>query len=174
MNLYDKQQERLDKGDFEGAIKYKNTFRIESQIKKRKIKKYLKQDGVSQDLDNYWNKLAFVENHLELFENYLYKGNYYRLDKAKQIIKNDTDLKDFIQSRLCLFLTRVNKFGMNNIYKYCSKQTIKNYIEILNNIKCPDGSIGVNPITIGNDKNVTCIKSMFLRCKEISEKNYFK
>lgn len=38
--------------------------------------------------------------------------------------------------------------------------------------------IDINPICIsidvGNDKGVVCIESMFKRCMEIAEKDYFK
>lgn len=166
LNLYQKERERLEKGDLEGAKKYKGIFRIELQLKKRAIKNSLIQNGISQDIENFWSKSAFIENFIEIFKNYLYTGTFYRVDKAREIISN-SDFKDIIKTRLCIFITQVNKVGMNKIKKFYAPATIKKYIKKLS-------SIDVNPICFNENKNIECIESMMKRCIEIAKKDYFK
>lgn len=107
-SLYVKAQERLDNNDFEGAKKYKGIFRIELQVKKRAIKQLLKQDGISQDIENYFSKWAFFNFFGKIYRNYLYAGTNWRLDKAHELV-HISDYKEFIKTRLCIFLTKINK-----------------------------------------------------------------
>lgn len=108
ISMYNKAQERLDNDDFEGAKKYKGIFRIELQVKKRAIKQLLKQDGISQDIENYFSKWAFLNFFGEIYRNYLHVGINWRLDFAHELV-HKSDYKEFVKTRLCIFLTKVNQ-----------------------------------------------------------------
>lgn len=166
LSVYNKGKERLDNGDITGFEKYNNVYRIESQIKKRLLKKEIKVNGISQDIENWWCKSACIENYIELFQHYLYFGDYWRIDKARQLIHN-SNLKEIKKNRLCIFLTKINKVGMSEIKNYYSYKTIKDYIKLLD-------SLNINPLTINIDSEITYMKSIFKRIKYVAEKEYFK
>lgn len=60
---------------------------------------------------------------------------------------------------------------MSGIGEFYSAGTVRGYTEKFE-------KIGVNPICIdtdtGKNKGVSCIKSLYKRCMEIAEKDYFK
>ena len=187
--IYDKEQERLDDGDTEGAKKYKGVLRMELQIKKYKFKRNLKQKGIERALDNYWDKDMMEEMYFEFLRPYLYYGDYYRIDIAKKMIKA-SDYKESYKDKLIEFITQVNAHGISavnsqyvveasaynipvanrrgrpKIIKKYAPNTIKKYIGML-------GDIGLNPITINIDEPFERLPNLLDRAKETAEREYF-
>lgn len=166
ISVYLKEIERLDKRDIEGAKKYKGILRVECQIKKKLIKKELRVNGISQDVDNWFSENAFICNYLKLLKNLLYEGDYYRIDKARNIV-HVSDVSDVMKNRLSIFLTRVNKLGLNGIKKQYSATTVKKYIEVLE-------KMGVIPICFDSKNDIECINGVYERCKKVAEQEYFR
>lgn len=166
ISLYDKEKERIDRFDFVGAQKYKGCFRIELQTKKRAIKKAVEQNIMSQNIEDWWSKKAFLLNFGVIMLGYLYNADYWQISYARQKIRN-SELKDIYKSRLCIFITKANAVGLSNIKKYYSPSTVTRYINQLI-------EIGINPICIEDNRNIVCIQSIFSRCMEIAKKEYFK
>lgn len=159
LNSYDKYEESRD-------MKYWNIWRIEVQVKKSKIRKNFINDGVSRELENYWTIDSFNEHYFDLLEGYFFKGDYYRLDRAREIIRKSTYSKT-IKNNLCKFITRINKIGMTGVKnKYYNYVTMKKYCELLNNIN-------VNPVCIDIDSDVICMENMLKKAKRIVEEKYF-
>lgn len=158
LNCYDKYAEcQLDE--------YKGIFRLELQIKKAKIKRELKRNGITRELDNYWSKESMEMYFFDFLRGFFYTGNYYRLDVALEKVESSSYTK-VMKHRLCLFLKRVNEKGMTETKKWYSSQTAKNYIELLE-------KIGVNPVTISNDKDYKEMRNLLDKAKEEAEKMYF-
>lgn len=92
-------------------------------------------------------------------------GNYYRLDVALEKIENSTFPKA-MKHKLSLFIKRVNNKGMTETKKMYSPSTVKGYIEKL-------GMLGLNPVTIANDKSYKEMGNLLDRAKKEAEKTYF-
>lgn len=160
INSYDKYEESQN-------IRYYNVWRIEVQVKKTRLRKNLIRYGIERTLDNYWTIDSFNENYFEFLEGYFFVGDYHRLDKCKELIRKSPYSKT-VKSNLCKFVTRINKVGMTGVkekygYNYV---TMKKYCELLNNI-------GVNPVTIDNDSDVTYMENMLKKSRKIVNEKYF-
>ncbi len=148
-------------------VKYWNIWRIEVQVKKAKLRKNLIRYGIERTLENYWNIDNFNENYFDFLQDYFFLGDYYRLDLAKELIRKSPYSKT-VKVNLCKFVTKINKVGMT-----CTKEkynynyvTMKKYIDLLNNI-------GVNPVTINNDSDVTFMENMLSKSRKIVNEKYF-
>lgn len=166
LNCYDKYKEMLEKGNsYEECEQYKGVFRLELQIKKGKIKRQLKNNGVTRELDNYWSISSMEEYFFKFLRGFFYTGNYYRLDVALEKVESSS-YTEIMKHKLCLFLKRVNEKGITETKKWYSYSTAKNYIELLE-------KMGVNPVTIANDKDYKEMRNLLDRAKEEAEKMYF-
>ena len=155
-----------DKFDESKNIKYWNVWRIEVQVKKGRIRKNLINDGITKELSNYWTINSFNENYFELLKDYYFWGDYYRLDVARNKIRQ-SDYSKTIKDNLCKFVTRINRYGMTGVKgKYYNYVTMKKYCELLDNID-------VNPVTIDIGSDVTYMENMLKKCKRIAEEKYF-
>lgn len=115
--------------------KYKNIFRIEVQNTKKLIKQQAKElqkdktkdliieHKVNKSLYGYWNQESMQKYYFNFLEPFLYKGTYYKLKKAKQMIKkaetiviNDKEesISESIKSELKEFIEIVNQYGISN------------------------------------------------------------
>lgn len=160
LNSYDKYEESQD-------IRYWNVWRVEVQVKMAKLRKNLIRFGIERTLGNYWNIDSFNENYFDFLNGYFFLGDYYRLDLAKELIRKSPYSKT-VKVNLCKFVTKINKVGMT-----CTKEkynynyvTMKKYIDLLNNI-------GVNPVTINNDSEVTFMENMLTKSRKIVNEKYF-
>lgn len=160
INSYDKYEESQD-------IRYWNIWRIEVQVKKAKLRKNLIRYGIERTLENYWNIDSFNENYFDFLQDYFFLGDYYRLDLARELIRKSPYSKT-VKVNLCKFVTKINKVGMT-----CTKEkynynyvTMKKYIDLLNNI-------GVNPVTINNDSDVTFMENMLTKSRKVVNEKYF-
>lgn len=146
----------------------KNTLRIEVQIKRAKIKKEFKDNGIVKDVDMYWSKDSFYENTIELLKAFLYEGNYCSRKRAKEIIRN-CNYKDVEKKKLLKFLLMTERYGIDDIVTkkiYC-KQTVNKYIEMLNNIN-------INPIVLPRIwTDCSEIENLLTLAKRTAEEKYF-
>ena len=101
----------------------------------------------------------------DFLRGFFYTGNYYRLDVALEKVESSSYTKA-MKDKLCIFLKRVNEKGMTETKKWYSYPTAKNYIELLE-------KIGINPVTISNDKDYKEMRNLLDRAKEEAEKMYF-
>lgn len=161
INSYDKYEESQD-------IRYWNIWRVEVQVKQKKLYNNLTRYGVERTLDNYWNLDSFNENYFDFLQDYFFLGDYYRLDVCREKIKKSTYSKT-IQKNLCQFVTRINRIGLTDTkekygYNYV---TMKKYIGLLNDIK-------VNPVTIDMGSEVTFMENILSKSRKLINESYFE
>ena len=154
---------------YTGAEEDKNVLRIEVQVKKAKIKDEYFKYGIYKELDSYWTKDIFYENTIELLKDFLYEGNYYSKEKAKEIIMN-SDLKTIEKRKLYRFLLRVERFGIDEVVKvkkfYC-KKTVDKYIRMLN-------ELSINPILLPRIwTDCDEMKNLLALAADTAEEKYF-
>ena len=154
-----------DKGVQSNLPEFKNMLRVELQIKNKKIHRFYKKNRIERDINLYWSREFMEEFYFKYFEDYFYKGDYYKLGIAKKIIL-DSPYKEIIKNRLIEFITRIQKDGFTITSKRYSYNTVKRYVEYLNNIK-------VNPITISNSSNIDKIENILYRIKKEANEKYF-
>ena len=148
---------------------YKNIFRLEIQVKKSRLKVNKKKNGKGRILDNYWDKQSMEEEFFSYLENYLYKGNYYKLSTAFEIIQNSNYTKKW-KEKLINFLVDVAEGGGVDAVKELrlySSHTIKTYIEKLNKLK-------INPITINTDVKYDELENLLSFARKVAKEKYFK
>lgn len=158
MNSYDKFSESLD-------THYFNVWRIEVQVKKARMRKNLLNYGIKRDLKNYWCKSSFYENFFEVLKDYYYLGDYYTLNKARELIRKSSYSKT-IQNNLCKFITSISRYGIDYARNKYNYSVFNKYISILNEIK-------VNPVTIYNDSELTYMENILKRAEKIANEKYF-
>ncbi len=115
--------------------KYKNIFRIEVQntkklikqqsqeLQKDKTKDLIIEHKVNKSLYGYWNQKSMETYYFDFLEPFLYKGTYYKLKKAKQMIKKEEtivingkeeSISESIKAELKEFIEIVNEYGITN------------------------------------------------------------
>ena len=120
--------------------KYKNIFRIEVQNTKKLISEQSKQlkkkqendeyidliaeNKINKSLYGYWNQESMQTYFFDFLKDFLYTGTYYKLKKAKNLIKNapatvtindkEETISESIKAELKEFVTVVNKYGITN------------------------------------------------------------
>lgn len=166
---YSKTQNEDDKG----------ILRLELQCKKKLIKSEYYNYGIPRELDYYWSKESMEEYYFNYLRNYLYEGDYYTINKAKEIIDNSETLKFDMKRKLKKFIRRIGRLQLSNLMdpEFCRVKRldynvgkINYYIEKLN-------SIGVNPIPIQNLQGLhtdkECLPSLYNLAKQVAEDKYF-
>lgn len=106
--------------------KYKNIFRIEVQntkklikqqsqeLQKDKTKDLIIEHKVNKSLYGYWNQKSMETYYFDFLEPFLYKGTYYKLKKAKQMIKKEESISENDKTQLKEFIEIVNQYGITN------------------------------------------------------------
>lgn len=160
LNFYSK-YEQMDKKD----EKWKGTFRLELQIKKSKIKRECVKNKIERKIENYWIEKAMDKYFFEFLQNFLHKGNYYRLDVAENMILN-SDYSGYMKNRLIDFIRKINKDGMSEIKKTYNYATRRNYIKKLE-------KLNINPVTLNVDKPYKEMENLLEKARKTAKKLYF-
>ena len=141
--------------------KYKNIFRIEVQNTKKLINQQSKQlqkqkdknvyldfiaeHKINKSIYGYWNQESMQTFYFDFLQPFLYTGTYYKLKKAKQMIKKAESISENDKTQLKDFITIVNEYGISNaikpkenketdnIPKWCGT-TISQYIDDLHEL----------------------------------------
>lgn len=158
LNSYSK----FDK-DFD--INYFNVWRIEVQVSKALMRKNLLNYGIKKDLKNYWCKSSFYENFFEVLKDYYYLGDYYTLNKARELIRESSYSKT-VKNNLCKFITSISRYGIDYAKNKYNYSVFNKYISILNEIK-------VNPVTIDNDSEIIYMENVLKRAERIANEKYW-
>ncbi|TYQ14654.1 UNVERIFIED_CONTAM: hypothetical protein Cloal_1014 [Acetivibrio alkalicellulosi] len=126
----------------------KNTLRFEVQLKRRKIKYYLKQDGTIADLFNYWNARDAEYFINDILKPLIYKGDYYNAYHAKKKLEEVYNEK--LTNKLIEFQNYLSKFGFTK-----AKESYKNYHQLIKYLT----DININPYLIPNNAGFKYIKN---------------
>ena len=119
--------------------KYKNIFRIEVQNTKKLIKQqaqelqkqkskdtyldFVAEHKINKSIYGYWNQESMETYYFDFLEPFLYKGTYYKLKRAKQMIKKaktivingkEESISENDKTQLKEFITVVNQYGITN------------------------------------------------------------
>lgn len=147
--IYDKGLEQEDKYiknkvQEEQKDYYQGVMRFEVRIKDGKLNSQKRQNGMEKDIANY--KDGFVADDLfnQYAEEVFFKENFYRIDIAKQIIKNCTE-SNSMKNKLIDLLVSINKRGYTeteNNYKYTS--SFGTHIKKIRDL-------GINPLTFNKE-----------------------
>ncbi len=158
VNIYDKFSES-------GLEKFEGIIRFEIQNKKALIKRNLEKYGIPKDLHEYWTKSSFYEWYIKTLEGYLFTGDYYKINKVKDIVMNSSYGK-VKKENIIKFVEMVNLVGMENVKKQINRNTIKEYISILN-------ELGVSCYCIDDNETIDFMENMLKRIIRISNEKYF-
>lgn len=158
VNIYDKFVES-------GLHKFYNVIRFEIQNKKALIKRNFVNYGVPMDLREYWTRSSFYEWYIKVLEGYLFTGNYYKISKVKDIVMASSYGK-VKKENIVKFVEMVNLVGMENVKKQINRNTIKEYISILN-------ELSVSPYCIDDNETIDYMENMLKRIIRISNEKYF-
>ena len=115
---------------------------------------------LNKDLYAYWNKESMQTYYFDFLKDFLYTGKYYKLKKAKQIIKHEPSFSDVEKTRLQEFITAVNQYGITNVTKNSNKSeypkwcgaTVTKYMQDLE-------ELGINVVALDSTNNKDRIKS---------------
>lgn len=167
-NFYDKEEEQITNRGSHNK-KYENVLRLEVQNKNPKIKALLKNEGIEPILDNYYSKEGMERNFFDIIAPYLYKGDYYKMKQAREII-NKSNYSPKWKSKLKGFLKAVAiNGGVKATYnkKYCCEDTGKEYIKKLNDL-------GINPITLDDNSPYNKLDNLVKLARNIVETECYK
>lgn len=156
--------------------KYKGVIRLEIAVRKNTLKYYEKTSIkehkrnnkvpiVFRTIDNYWSKEKMKKHFFNEFKSYLYQGDYYKLDKAIDLVKS-SKLSNSWKEKLIEFLQNIAESSIQDMKDNMQNGTYRNYIKNLN-------IIGVNPITIDADSQHDYLKSLYTMARKQAEQVYF-
>lgn len=144
---YDKEVERAAK--FEDIEEYeKDVLRFEVSIKRKHLNYRKRKYGIQQKLENYFStefqNKYMKENLLPI----LYSGNYYKIDRADQIITT-SNLKEIDKAFLREFLIDISRLGVTGARKILKENNKLKYTpyKYRKALKILAG-LGINPILI--------------------------
>ena len=170
VTMYNKTLE-IEKKIAEGKVsekernKYKNIFRKEVRIRNGKlnsIKQKTRAKGKAKDkkLEEYYNK----ETTEELYNSYIPRifgtNDFYRIDKALEIVKADTTMRDTTRKKLCQLLKLINKKGYTKAKDEWCKQYNENTFR--NHVKKIE-ELGVNILTFNTTIDGEKVKTEILK-----------
>lgn len=164
INIYNKYEQLLNQFGYEDE-NFKNTIRVELQLKKWKINRLYRKNNLDRDVKKYWCKETMEKEYFQLLQQYLYVGDYYKLSKAKELILSSTYSKT-VKKGLINFIENVNAYGITIASSKRSYNTIRRYISILNELK-------INPITINDDSKFLKIENIINRVKKLTIETKF-
>lgn len=158
INVYDKTAERTAKylttgscSDLPQAYE-QDIVRMELQIKADHLK-YMTRRGVRRSVKN-WLHMGMEYYYLAKLYGMFPKGNFYTLIQAERIIDSSV-YKAKMQERLKRFIHIIADKDMDAARAQVSYNTYHRYLDMLS-------AIGVNPITIPNDCDISYIQSPFV------------
>lgn len=167
---------KIEEKENEECNMYKNVIRLEVQNPKATLKSNLKTSKKSKrkevviakrSLEYYWCQESMQEHYFKLLEKYLYKGNYYKMSKAIEIIQK-SQLTQNWKNKLIIFLGSIKYYNVdeikNNAYNY---NTFECYIKKLN-------ELNINPITIDENCDFDMLEGLYTIAIKQAEEKYFK
>ena len=164
INIYNKYEQLLNVYGTED-VNFKNVVRMELQLKNSKLKRLYKRDELERNILTYWNRETMEKQYFNYLQDYLYKGDYYKLSKAISLILA-SPYSNTVKKGLINFIKVVNLHGMTKASSTCSYNTIKKYIRLLDQIK-------VNPITIDDDSAIVKITNLSNQARKFAEETKF-
>ncbi len=162
----------------EQSKNYKGVIRLELQNRKGTLKSYLKTtknankkdadvEIAKREIDYYWNQKSMKKYYFDIFAQYLYKGKYYKLSKAIEIIQHSKITKSWKNKLIC-FLGEIKYYGIDeikeNAYYY---NTFESHIKRLTKLH-------INPICIDEDSKYDTLESLYTLAVKQAEEKYFK
>jgi hypothetical protein len=104
--------------------------------------------------------------YFEFLKGFLYTGDYYRLEKAIDIIEKST-YSNAIKNNLQKFVGLTNECGLERMEKFYSYNSISKYITLL-------AELGVNPITLNNNCKFATLPNLIRHLRDVAEEKYFR
>lgn len=141
--------------------KYQNIFRTEVKIRNAKLKSISQKTRAEgnekqKKLEEYYNQ----ETTEKLYNSYVPRifgtNDFYRIDKALEIIKADTTMRETTKQKLCQLLKLINKKGYTKAKdEWCKKyneNTFRNHCKKIE-------TLGVNVLTFDTEINGEEVKA---------------
>lgn len=143
--IYDKEQERRECGQIIKGYE-KDTIRMEVRLLNKHLTKNKSRYNIPKTIKDYFKQDLYIKYLSKYLYPIFYKGDYYKLGKAKQIIEKST-LKDKDKIFLIKFLNTNTKYGITESkerFSYYKFTKALNQLELLN----------INPILIESNRNL--------------------
>ena len=140
---YDKEEEVIAKGRKIQPFE-KDVLRFEVRLQNRHLKHMKYKKGKAKWLQEYFQQALFEKYMQQYLGKLVHKGDYYKINKAKNIIK-ESHFKVNEKQQLIVFLSYVSRNGIEKAKKRYSRYLFKKSIlqlEILN----------INPILIPKNR----------------------
>lgn len=138
--IYDKGKEMKKnvedgKATKEEADNYKNTVRIELRIKNGRLNSEKKITGEAKDLLNFYSEQKTTEYFNKYVGQIFGVNKFYRLDKAIEIVKGNSEITDKHKKKLIRVLKLVNRVGYTTAEKlwtnrFCRMTFLKHKTDI--------------------------------------------
>lgn len=157
LNFYDKEQEVKEKNKFNELEEYKNTLRLEIQIKRPYLKNYLKKHGLEITLSNFFDSKMRLILFIDITQKLLYKGDYFTIEENRKTLSNN--YSENMTEKLISFQELIHKYGVTNTKRNINKNTWGRYILRLEDIK-------INPITIKEVGNLKKLPNLISYIEE--------
>jgi hypothetical protein len=154
INIYDKLQELIDtdRASLVDISKYENMLRFEVQLKRNKLYYLEKSEGICRDLINYFNHVDhdyFINKSLNKI---IYDGDYYNLYHSQKILKEN--FTKSMTDKLIEMQKDISINGVSEAKAHYNNSTFNNYIKAIE-------GVGVNPIVIPKNEEITYLKNLF-------------
>lgn len=151
LNLYDKEAESKN------IIEYKDTLRLEIQIKRPYLKSILSKHGLEITLENFFDNnikfLFFKEILYPLF----YVGDYYTIEESRKILNKF--YSENMTGKLIDLQKLIYKWGISKARKKINNSTWYRYLKLLNSAK-------VNPILFKKFDGIKKLPNLICYLKE--------
>ena len=140
---------------------YIGVIRTEVRVKNRKLNYNKKKFGLSKDLANYLDEYSANYYFEKYAQKIWFSEPFYRIDVALSKIRNCSNLKDNMKSKLCNLLSSINILGITGAMKlYKNKSTFNSHIKKIR-------ALNINPLTFSSSYNVEKISNFSLRRNKI-------
>lgn len=153
--IYDKGKEMKEnaedgKAAKEEADNYKNIVRIELRIKNGRLNSEKKITGEAKDLLNFYNEQKTTEYFNKYVGQIFGVNKFYRIDKAIEIVKGNSEITDKYKEKLIRVLKLVNRVGYTTAEilwtnRFCRTTFLKHKADI--------EKLGINIITFNKKIN---------------------
>lgn len=143
VTCYDKEEEVIANGRRIEPYE-KDVLRFEVRLQNRHLKHMKYKKGKEKWLEEYFQQDLFERYMTQYLESIIFKGDYYKINKAKTII-NQSPYTEAEKEQLIEFLKYVSKNGIEKAKKTHSRYLYKKFILQLK-------SLNINPILIPKNR----------------------
>lgn len=157
LNLYNKEQERIDKDKLNELDKYLKTLRLEIQVMRPYLKACVNKYGLTIELKNFFDNCMRLILFEQLLEPLVYRGDYFTIEESEKILKEKYTLN--MANKLINFQKSIYSSDVSTVKKYYNRNTFRSYKKKLE-------EVGINPIIISESVEVKKLPNLLSYLKK--------